>query len=140
MTTSTDTERRVCHEPNCPGASWSRRVAGGPWVCDTHNPPILLDHWEPLPSCPGEFQERLKNHAVSVVVGAMTWSNKEQRRMPIDEATKWGAWVDGKSAIGFDYPTRQAARKAALLAARDALEQKLDSIKSAIADLSEASI
>ena len=82
----------------------------------------------------------MKNHAISVVVGAMVWSNKEQRRLPIDETTKWGAWVDGKSAIGLDYPTREAAREAALLAARDALGKKLDSINAAIADLSEASL
>src|ERR1700761_7848227 len=86
-----------------------------------------------------EHAESFNCGSFLVLVRAMTWSNKEQRRMPITTETQWAAYPgSNSSAIRTDYPTIDAAKAAALEAAEKRLESDLNLARAFLADVKKA--
>lgn len=94
----------------------------------------MMPEWEMLPSCSGEHMERL-NLPVSITVSANNWSNKEQRRLPIDSTTKWGVWVGSGNALGLEFESLESARIAGLAEAKRQLRLRIDELTIALNEI-----
>jgi hypothetical protein len=94
--------------------------------------------WEQEPSCEGCYNEGIAgDFPIHIAIMAQNWSNKEQRRLPIGESTRWGLWVGG-GVVSLEIESLEAARTRGLSEAAQRLRVNIDHLSSVLAEIENA--